>query len=358
MFSFSLRLLFLCGLSIQLFAEKIETFYGPFEVDEPVLIDLIHSHPMQRLKGIHQYGVSYYTTHREEYSRYDHSLGVFVILRAKGASLEEQIAGLLHDVSHTAFSHTGDWVFGREFQEGDYQSTIQRMYLTNSGIARILNKYGYTVDQVLANRAGFLMLEQPLPDLCADRIDYNIQGAFHRNFLTKDECLAVFEELVFKDGHWSLSTIDHAAKLMRFSLYMTENCWGSPLNYVTSRWLADAILRGLKIGLISWDDLHFGEDQTIWDKLSMSKDPIIQTKMRMLATPDEYFQLVEANEASTFVKFRCRGIDPWIQQDGALVRLTQLDVNLEEALRQVKERSLIGWPIEIRTADVLAACVP
>ncbi len=54
---------------------EIETFYGKILVEEPIILDLINSKAMQRLKGVHQYGDAYYTTHREEYNRYDHSLG-------------------------------------------------------------------------------------------------------------------------------------------------------------------------------------------------------------------------------------------------------------------------------------------
>ena len=105
--------LLLIGLScsLRLQGEKVDTFYGSIDVQEPVLIDLIHSPAVQRLKRVHQYGVAFYTTHKENYTRYDHSLGVFAILRLKEASLQEQIAGLLHDVSHTAFSHVGDWAY-------------------------------------------------------------------------------------------------------------------------------------------------------------------------------------------------------------------------------------------------------
>lgn len=85
-------------------AEMVESFYGPIEVNEPVLLELIKCPAFQRLKHIHQYGVAYYTTHQEEYNRFDHSVGVFAILRKNGASLDQQISGLLHDVSHTVFS--------------------------------------------------------------------------------------------------------------------------------------------------------------------------------------------------------------------------------------------------------------
>lgn len=54
-------LLLFVVLSLELFAEKIETFYGEIDVEEPVLIELIQSPAFQRLKWVRQYGVSYYT---------------------------------------------------------------------------------------------------------------------------------------------------------------------------------------------------------------------------------------------------------------------------------------------------------
>jgi hypothetical protein len=349
-FSWFLMLCLACTLG--LFGEKVDTFYGPLEVQEPVLIDLIHSTAVQRLKRIHQYGVSFYTTHRENYTRYDHSLGVFAILRLKGASLEEQIAGLLHDVSHTAFSHVGDWVFGKEFQDQDYQSTIQKLYLTNSGIAGILTKYGYRVDQVALSEREFVMLDRPLPDLCADRIDYNIQGAFYQKMLTYEECQAAVHDLSYNDGRWVLANKDLAAKLARFSLFMTENCWGSATNYAMSRWLADAILRGMKLGLISWNDLHFGVDQDIWDALCQSEDPVIQSRMHMLAHPEEYYHLVSPDEATVQVRFRCRGIDPWVQINGKIVRLTSINPEIATSLQKLREKAVEGWPITMQTAAI------
>ena len=335
--------------NLALFADKIDTFYGTIEVEEPVLIELIHSPSFQRLKSIHQYGVAYYTTHPEEYNRFDHSLGVFTILKAKGASLEEQIAGLLHDISHTVFSHVGDWVFGKEYQEEDYQSTIHRLHLAASGVEVILNRHGYTIEQILPKRPEFKMLEQPLPNLCADRIDYNIQGAFYQNFLTRSEAKELFEDLYFVDGHWVTTKQELAEKLMRFSLFMTETCWGSALNHVTSRWLADAMLQGLKTGLISWNGFHFGTDQEIWETLTSAQDPLILDRLQRLSTPHDFFGLVDPAQADILVKFKCRGIDPWILHQGSLVRLTALNPELLEALQKMKEKAAAGWPIELRS---------
>lgn len=325
----------------------IDTFYGAIDIEEPILLELIDCPAVQRLKEIHQYGVSYYTTHPEEYNRYDHSVGVFAILRKNGACLEEQIAGLLHDVSHTVFSHVGDWVFGKEYQEEDYQTTIYNMYLSHFGIEEILIKYGFTTDQVRPKNKEFIMLEQMLPNLCADRIDYNLQGAYFQGFLTKEEVLELYEDFQFLQGRWVTTKIDLVKKLARFSLFMTQDCWGGALNYALSRWLADAMLKGLAIGLLSWKEIHFGMDHEIWTKLNQSSDSFIEKRMHMILHSSDYFRWVDPAEADILVKFRCRGIDPWVRYKGQVMRLTLIDSDLDRELELVKKRAALGWPIQL-----------
>ena len=330
----------LCG-------KQIETFYGPLEIQEPVLIELIESPIFQRLKHIHQYGVSFYTTHKEEYNRYDHSIGVFTILRTKGASLEEQIAGLLHDVSHTAFSHVGDWVFGKENQEKDYQDNIHFEFLENSGVGDILRRHNFTVAKLLPKEEFYPALENRLPNLCADRIDYNIQGAYYQEFITYDEALSILNDLQFTQNRWVSTKLDLMKKLTQFSLFMTEDCWGSPENYVTSRWLADAILRAIDIGYISYKDLHLGTDQVIWEKLLHHKDPIIEKKMHMITNASAHFSIVDPIEADFTVKSKFRGIDPWILSGTECVRLTLMDADLALEYETAKQRITTGWPVKI-----------
>lgn len=339
--------LILSLFSTLLYGEMIETFYGAVEVEEPVLLELIHSPAFQRLKEIHQYGVAYYTTHREEYNRYDHSLGVFAILRKNGASLEEQISGILHDVSHTVFSHVGDWVFGKEYQEEDYQTMIYKMYLSYSGIEDILVRHGYTINQVQPKGKQFIMLEQPLPNLCADRIDYNLQGAYYQNFLSKQEVLELYEDLRFVEDRWIGTRVDLLKKLARFPLFMTQDCWGAAANYALSRWLADAMLRGLATGSLTWKEIHCGYDRDIWNKLNASQDPFIRGRMHMIAHYGDHFRWVDPKDAEILVKFRCRAIDPWIIYKGQMMRLTLIDSDLAAEIEIIKKRAAEGWPIKL-----------
>lgn len=331
-------------------ARLVETFYGPVEVEETVLLDLIDSPAFQRLKRIHQYGVAYYTTHSEEYNRYDHSIGVFTVLRAHGASLEEQIAGLLHDVSHTAFSHVGDWVFGVENQEDSYQDKIHISFLEESGIATILRRHHYKPEALLPLEEHFPALESGLPNLCADRIDYNIQGAYYQGFITYKEAIAIFNDLQFIENQWIAKNKELMQKLARFSLFMTEDCWGSPLNHLLSRWLADAIIRAISIGLMSENELKFGEDQPVLEKLIASKDPLIQEEMKRIMNYKQAFEIVKEGSSETLhITSKFRGIDPLIQSERGILRLTQMDQSFLNDYLECKRRVQSGWYVKTYT---------
>src|SRR5690242_2968432 len=108
----------------------VHTIYRDLQVTEPVLIDLFNSATMERIKHIHQYGATdYVIVQNKEYTRYEHCVGVWALLRIYGAPLEEQIAGLLHDASHTVFSHVGDILFDHTSAYNSYQDDIHQWYL-------------------------------------------------------------------------------------------------------------------------------------------------------------------------------------------------------------------------------------
>jgi uncharacterized protein len=103
-----------------------QTIHGDLIVDDPLALELIQSPVMQRLKYINQYGVNEFVLPAKtyHYTRFDHCLGVYQILKARGAPRLEQIAGLLHDASHTVFSHTMDVLFMGGMNKGSYQDSI------------------------------------------------------------------------------------------------------------------------------------------------------------------------------------------------------------------------------------------
>ncbi len=338
-------LLFVLPLS----AAQVATIYCDLEVEEQVLLDLIDSPAMQRLKRIQQYGVVAYMGDCEDYTRYEHSLGVWALLRTQDCSLEEQIAGLLHDVSHTAFSHQGDYLFDYFSDDLSYQDSIHAWYLEQSGVGEILRKHGFEVGEVLAKSGEFHALYQSLPDLAADRADYNIQGAYLHGNLSKAEMLALFADIEYQDRVWSLSDIELAKRLGDFSLEMSLYCWSGAEQGYANACLSQALRAGIASGELSFDDVHFGVDEELWQKMSASSSPEVQHWLLQIRHAYDTVELCAVDDAEMRIYMKCRGIDPWIRQEsGELSRLSELSVDYRAALEETRALCREGWHIRIR----------
>jgi len=143
--------------------------YGDSSITDPDLLNLIHCPTFLRLRGVRQAGPSAIAFPFKTVTRYEHSLGVHVLLRRLGADRREQVAGLLHDVSHTAFSHAVDFVISSE--EQDHHEKLKPILLNRPDVAAALAAIGYQPADFYDDSI-YPLLERPLPGLCADRLDY------------------------------------------------------------------------------------------------------------------------------------------------------------------------------------------
>ncbi|NCD70131.1 HD domain-containing protein [Mucilaginibacter agri] len=172
-----------------------DKIYGSFRID-PVLAELVNSAPVQRLKNIHQGGAIFLVNPAINHTRYEHSIGVLYLVKLLGGGLGEQIAALLHDVSHTAFSHVADYVF--DHNDEDYHETIFDEVINQSEIPAILRKYGLNSEFLF--KQDYAILEQPLPQLCADRVDYTLRDLFNAGLISLRDIQRFLPELTLQDG--------------------------------------------------------------------------------------------------------------------------------------------------------------
>ncbi len=326
----------------------LSTIYGDFTITEPVLIDLIEHPMMQRLKKVRQYGVSHFVIKPEEYHRFEHSIGVFVLLRQYGASLNEQIAGLLHDTSHTVFSHVGDWVFDHPDGKASYQDDNHDSFLQESGLAAVLLKHGIKPDAIHHKHNDFRLLEQDLPDLCLDRIEYNLQGGLREHLITHDEMRAILADLRFENGNWFFSNPILAEKFAQISLYHTEKVWGSARELIAYSLTAQALKAGLKTGHINIKEIIYGTDDVMWKKLTNSTEPEIVAPMAQLLQLDTLYASAELDSADMVLKAKFRGVDPLIKQGTVLKRLSAVNTSYNESYQSLKTLIEKGYGLQMR----------
>jgi len=179
-----------------------DRIYGTIEINEPAILDLIESPSMQRMKGVDQHGYFEPYFPGTAYSRLEHSLGVFILLKKFRAPLLEQIAGLLHDVSHTVFSHVADYVFSNgSGDRQNFQDDCLEEFIEKSEIPEILKKYKINYRDILDD-SRFPLKEKELPDLCADRIDYFLRELKVTGKATQEEIDEFLNNLIIINNFW------------------------------------------------------------------------------------------------------------------------------------------------------------
>lgn len=318
-----------------------DVIYGNFIIEESVLSELINSENLQRLRNISSggYHPAYPAIGSEAMNRYNHSIGVFLLLRKYGAPLEEQIAGLIHDVSHSAFSHTIDYIAVEDGHESQKNHSTQDdnhdAFIKSTDIPAILEKHGFDLSYILDD-SNFPLKENDLPDICADRIDYSLrQGYGIYGIIDEEQKNFILEHLV---NHNSSFVFDNqeAAKIYAETFWkMDEKHW-SGIRSATMFALGGKMFRyAVKKSCVTLNDFFKLDDVKIIEmiKTKLGDDPEIKECMRLLNLPDERF---ESNPENCIEKVFCksRKVDPYIVLGSNLKRLSELDNDFKTRLEK------------------------
>jgi len=238
-----------------------DILYGNVELPA-IFRDLLNTVALKRLSGVHQSGAIFLVNPDMSHSRLEHSIGVTLLIRMLGGSELEQIAGLLHDVSHTAFSHVGDYVF--ENKEENYHEQVYADVLLKSEIPAILLKYGYHIDQVL--NGDFPILEQPLPDLCADRLDYTLRDSLHGGIITRYSARVFLQHIKLQDEQIVVTDEVQADWINDVFKRLNDDLFNLPLHVYANQELALIIREFLQSGFLKEGDL-FRDDTFLLNKI-------------------------------------------------------------------------------------------
>lgn len=250
-----------------------DVLYGRHQIDG-VLEELIKSAPVQRLKGVYQGGASFLVNPKWNVTRYEHSIGVMLLIKRLGGTIEEQIAGLLHDVSHTAFSHVIDFVFKNEAE--DYHENIFQQVIDQSEIPEILKKHGYDADDLLLNDTRWTLLEQPAPELCADRIDYTLRDMYQYGQITLREAEIFLDHLVVRNGRVFPNGIETAEWFVRVYYKEVIDFFMNPVNVYGYEYLAQTLKAALKHNVIAAEDLLKTDQEVLGILHSSENDEVLR----------------------------------------------------------------------------------
>lgn len=324
----------------------IDRVYGKNEIKDEVIIKIIKTKAMQRLKKINQAGSSQYVIPGRNVSRFEHSLGVFLLLKKLNASVEERIAGLIHDISHTAFSHVIDFVFSSK--EQDFHEKFYKKIVLNSNIPSILSEYGIEIDKLL-DLSKFSLLEKPLPNLCADRLDYFLRDMVMCEPHSLEKIDVFLNHLVVYDDEIVINNKNIARDMSISYLKTNEKIWANPFEVALFKILGDAIKIALDKNIITLSDL-FTTDNEVYEKLKNSDDEDIVEKLSWLSSKTTVTQNEE--DYDFYVKPKVRYIDPKVLLNGKLLRLSKIDREYKKIVKNFLDKSSEGFYIKLQKPNM------
>jgi HD superfamily phosphohydrolase len=176
-------------LQNKLFRDPI---HGYIELHREELLPIVESREFQRLRRISHLGVSYFTYHGAEHSRFGHSLGTYHIFKRmlnriceyglkihEGDKLAGIIAALLHDVGHGPFSHALEGVIvpGKDHEDWTEEIIIGDTEI-NQRLCEIDKMLPRRVVHILKNKGDSVLSSLISSQLDADRMDYLLRDSF------------------------------------------------------------------------------------------------------------------------------------------------------------------------------------
>jgi HD superfamily phosphohydrolase len=345
--------------------KKYETILGDYIVTENILIDALENNALKRMKNIDQGGPLVYFNYSYPFSRYDHCVGVWALIRRFGGDLSEQLAGLYHDISHTAFSHIADTIFrNNQLHEHSYQDSIHLWYIKNSSAYDICKKYNIELEKLNPDLPIYAMLERPLPDMCADRIEYNLHTAYVYNILSKDDIEDILshlhyevasyykDEVLITEKIWFFDNLLHAKKFAFLPLHFIRTIWNSSYNMVFYKFFSHLMQYAFSKGYITKDSFHFGADKEILSILYKLDDPYVIYMLKVLSNIFDAFEVIDSNsmDYDENLRGKFRGIDPLVRFDGTMnaQRLSELDFEFNYLYYSVKADCKKGYNIKYK----------
>jgi hypothetical protein len=317
-----------------------DRIYGKQEIKDQFILDLINSKPMQRLKEINQHGATAYVWPDQfDITRFEHSLGVYFLLKRLGALDEELVAGLLHDIAHTAFSHVVDFAFGTT--DHNYHEQFFEKIVMNSEVPSILKTHKFDVKRILDEK-NFPLMEEDIPGLCADRIDYFFRDMLICDFITKEQIDYLLNNLIVKDNQIIMKNKESALLLGKIYAKGSRELW-APIHIVGQyNLLAQVMKSAVDRNIISEEDF-FKTDKELYDILL--KDPKSKEKIELLRPDVKYIE--DPNDYDFFVKTKLRYVDPLFLEGNQVKRLSEENSDYKKELDDLKKFIAKGFYIKI-----------
>ena len=287
------------------------------------LIELSKTPAMLRLKEVGMHCGCEYTLYPRfqfpcGYSRYEHSLGVALIIWHVTKDKVQAIAGLFHDIATPVFAHVIDFLH-QDYEKQESTEERTRAFIEESKeIQRLLIKYGITTQEV-EDYHRYPIADNDSPRLSADRLEYTLGNFLCRGLHSKEEIKAMYEDLIVSEDEDGCMELAFQTK--EIAKQFTLSCLNNSFHYISDedrfsmQYLANMIKDAIDCGILTEEDLYTTERQVI-QKLQKHKK--IRKMWNTFCEFHEICVVPKHVKNSVSINAKKRMIDPLIHGSGRM----------------------------------------
>lgn len=276
------------------------------------------------------------------YTRWEHSLGVALIVWHFTGDRAQALSGLMHDIATPVFAHVVDFMRGDYLTQEATEQGTEALIAGSAAVQSVLRDCGLTTADV-ADYHRYPIADNDSPRLSADRLEYTLGNFINFGLCDEGTAARFYGDLTVacgEDGAEELAfrTEDIALAFAEAALSCSEIYVSDADRYAMQR-LAELLKRALSRGVIDADALYTSEPEVIAGLLEDRETADQWRDFRSLC------RTVAASEPGTAGEWRRiyakkRRIDPLVAGRG---RVSALHPGFAGRLRAFMDRSQDYW---------------
>ena len=265
------------------------------------------------------------------YSRYDHSLGVALIVWHFTRDPVQTLAGLLHDIATPVFSHSVDFMNGDYLTQESTEADTEKTIALSPELQTLLRENGLTTRDVCDYHC-FPVADNDAPRLSSDRLEYTLGNLLNYGICPPDTVRQFFADLTVgtnEDGEAELSfRTRRTAEEFSLAALKCSAIYVCDEDRYAMQILSEVLRSALDLGVLTARDLHTTEPAVIGKLLDNCRTAALWKRFRGLA------RITRADAAGASgpwrnIQAKKRAIDPLVDGEG---RVSQLSPAFRDAL--------------------------
>ena len=322
--------------------------YYIYHQDVPSFLQTFSQTPaMQRLKRIGMNcGVEYTSFplfgRLESYSRYDHSLGVALIVWHFTHSCPQSVSGLLHDIATPVFAHVIDFMNGDYLNQDSTEAGTEKMISESRELQECLKQFGLKTADV-SDYHQYPVADNDSPQLSADRLEYTLGNILNYGFCSIDDVKAIYDDLTVDlneagQDELMFRTYDIAETFAVMAL-KCSGIYVADEDRYAMQILSEILHSALLSGVITADDLYSTEPEVI-SKLNQYN--LTASKWNDFCSLNRITRSESKSATGNWrqIDAKRRFIDPMVSGKG---RLSSISPSIKKSLDSFNNTKLDYW---------------